>query len=148
MLLLLVAGLCIYGAVEQLILGRPFGNNPASDEMLVLIVIVFGIGLPAFMYRLCLMVEVYDDGLHYRFYPLQRSFRKFSRGEIISFEAVTYRPIRDYGGWGIKYGRNGAAYNVSGNRGVQLQLTDGRRMLFGSRRPEELATALRNITGK
>ena len=148
MLLLLVAGLCIYGAVEQLILGRPFGNNPASDEVLVLTIIVFGLGLPVFMHQLCLMVEVYEDGLRYRFYPLQLSFRKLGREEIISFEAVTYRPIRDYGGWGIKYGRNGAAYNVSGNRGVQLQLTDGRRMLFGSQRPEELASALRTITKK
>jgi hypothetical protein len=38
----------------------------------------------------------------------------------------------EYGGWGIKYGKMGKAYNVSGNRGVQLEFTDGKRLLIGS----------------
>jgi hypothetical protein len=34
------------------------------------------------------------------------------------------------------------AYNVSGNRGVEVELTDGRTVMVGSRRPDELAGAL------
>ncbi len=36
------------------------------------------------------------------------------------FYARKYRPIREYGGWGIRYGWNGRAYSTSGNEGVQL----------------------------
>jgi len=34
-------------------------------------------------------------------------------------------------------------YNAYGNRGVQLVLTDGSRILVGSQKPEELLNALR-----
>ena len=36
----------------------------------------------------------------------------------------------------------GKAYNVSGNRGVQLKLSTGNGLLIGSQRPEELAQAI------
>jgi hypothetical protein len=34
------------------------------------------------------------------------------------------------------------AYNVSGNRGVQLEFSNGKRLLIGSQRPEDLAAAI------
>jgi TATA-box binding protein (TBP) (component of TFIID and TFIIIB) len=53
--------------------------------------------------------------------------------------------LLEYGGWGIKYGRKGKAYNVSGNRGVQLVFKDGKQLLIGSQRAEELAEAISSI---
>ena len=44
--------------------------------------------------------------------------------------------------WGIRgLGRN-RAYNVSGDRGVELLLADGRKVLIGSLRPDELEQAI------
>jgi hypothetical protein len=60
----------------------------------------------------------------------------------------TYRPIRDYGGWGIRYGRNGKAYNVSGNRGVMLEFSHGQKLLIGSQKPGDLANAIGLAFGK
>ena len=48
----------------------------------------------------------------------------------------------DYSGLGIRHGRKGKAYNVSGNRGVQLGLSNGKQLMIGTQRPEELAEAL------
>jgi hypothetical protein len=64
--------------------------------------------------------------------------------EIVHRETRTYRPILEYGGWGVRYSfvRKGWAYTVSGNRGVQLQLANGKRILVGSQRAEELARAI------
>jgi hypothetical protein len=42
----------------------------------------------------------------------------------------------------------GMAYTVSGNRGVQIELTSGRKILIGSRRPEELAAAITQILAR
>jgi hypothetical protein len=50
--------------------------------------------------------------------------------------------LRDYGGWGIRKGRSGWAYNVSGDRGVRLTYTDGETLLIGSQRADELAKAI------
>jgi hypothetical protein len=64
-------------------------------------------------------------------------------GAVRSIEVVTYRPIADYGFWGIRSRRNGdKALTARGNRGVRLELTDGTRLLIGSQRPEQLARAL------
>lgn len=74
------------------------------------------------------------------FVPLYR--RHFALPEIAAAEAVTYSPIADYGGWGIRgWGRN-IALNARGNQGVRLVLGDGRRVLVGSQRPQDLAEAL------
>jgi hypothetical protein len=64
--------------------------------------------------------------------------------EIVSWDARTYRPILEYGGWGIRYSPfgKGWAYNISGNQGVQLELMNGKRILIGSQRAEELARTI------
>ena len=36
----------------------------------------------------------------------------------------------------------GKAYNVSGNRGLQLELSSGKKILIGSQRADELARIL------
>ncbi len=65
--------------------------------------------------------------------------------EIARAEAVAYRPIRDYGGWGIRgFGRR-RALNVRGNRGVLVVRTNGATVLIGSQRPRELLAALAGV---
>jgi hypothetical protein len=62
--------------------------------------------------------------------------------EIEGLEAVTYSPIGEYGGWGIRGIGANVALNARGDRGVRLSLTGNRRLLIGSQRPEELAQAI------
>ena len=147
-LLTSISLLIIYAMVQQLLLGKPFGSNPAPDLALVIIGIIFGLGFPIFFYFLNLTTEVRKDGLYYRFSPFHRSFRRIALEDLTSYEARTYSPVKNYGGWGIRYGQGGIAYNVSGNRGVQLELANDKRILIGSQRPEELAEAIRRALGK
>lgn len=85
--------------------------------------------------------EVRDDGVHVRLRPLARRHYPFE--VIATAEARTYRPLVEYGGWGLRYGvRSGVAINARGNRGVQLVMQDGKRLLIGSQRAEELAAAI------
>jgi hypothetical protein len=50
-----------------------------------------------------------------------------------------YSPLREFGGWGIRFAPGKKrAYSVSGNKGVELELSDGMHVLIGSQRPEEL----------
>lgn len=58
---------------------------------------------------------------------------------IASAEVRQYRPLRDYGGWGIRLGPAGTAWNAHGDQGVQLVLTSGKRVLIGSQQADELA---------
>jgi hypothetical protein len=69
--------------------------------------------------------------------------RVFAIADVQRLEVISYRPIADYGGWGIRWGRDGErVLSARGDRGVRLDLADGTRLLIGSQRPEVLASAL------
>lgn len=132
-----------YGIIKQLVMGQPWGGKPLPDTALAIVGplgILFGVGLACLFYSAQLVTEVRKDGLYIRFFPLTHQEIPFK--DIVSCELRTYSPIREFGGWGIRYGRGTKAYNVSGNRGIQLELSNGKRVLIGSQRPEELAGAI------
>jgi hypothetical protein len=140
-----VIGVMACGLLVQLILGRPWGKNPVPDGVLVLIAgfaILTVAGVVWLMYAAHFITEVRSSGLYVKFYPFHRSFQQIDLNNVINIEVVTYRPLRDYGGYGIRYGIGGKAYNVYGNRGVKLTYREGKTLMIGSQRPEEFAGAL------
>ena len=140
----LAVGLFGYGMYQQFVLGEPWGDRPMSDTGLTVVgplVILMMLGFLWLFWTLTLITEVREDGVHIRYKPMRKKFIAFD--EIESCEARTYSAIREYGGWGIKFGPSGKAYNVSGNEGVQLRLKNGSRLLIGSQNANVLADAIR-----
>ena len=72
---------------------------------------------------------------------------KIPTSDIESADAISYNPIGDCGGWGLrKSKKHGLVFNVSGHHGVHVRYTaDGtaKSMLIGSLRSDELARAIR-----
>jgi hypothetical protein len=116
--------------------------NGSSAVIIIMVFVVFGVVFPVWFLVMKLEIKVGDLLLSYRMYPLQVRWREVPAGEIASAEAVTYRPILEYGGWGIRIGCRGWAYNVSGNRGVFIRKKTGNCFLLGSQKPDELAAAI------
>lgn len=54
----------------------------------------------------------------------------------------TFRPILDHGGWGIRFRKNLTAYTVSGNKGVRITLSSGRKIILGSQKATEMESAI------
>ncbi len=88
-----------------------------------------------------LVTEVRADGLFIDFIWLWPE-RTIAWDQITSVEARTYRPVRDFGGWGVRWAARGIVYHARGRRGVRLILASGERVLVGSQRPDELALAI------
>ncbi len=150
----LTAGVFAYGVIVQLALGRPWGTNPMSDTGLIvtaILVFLFDVGLVALFMTAHLRTEVRADGLYIRYFPFHLSFHRLPLEDVTEVEAVTYRPLADYGGWGIRYslglrGRTkGKAYNPTGNRGVRITYVNERHILLGSQKPDELAAAIESL---
>ena len=133
------------GIIIQVILGQKLGNNPAPNWIIILMWLVFGIGFPLLFYSIKLITEVHKDGIHIRFFPFHRKFKNFQYAEIESYLAREYKPIREYGGWGIRYTLGGMAYNVYGNKGVQLILKNKKKILIGTQKPEEFYKAINKV---
>ena len=141
-------GLFGYGIYVQVIEGTPWGDNPMSDTGLIVTGVAtsaLAVGLAALLLSARLITKVRSDGLHIRFFPMR--WKAIPYESIASYHERTYHPIRDYGGWGIRWGREGKAYIVSGNHGLQLLLNDGRKILIGSQRSQELEAAVRTWKG-
>ena len=96
----------------------------------------------ALFYFLELRVCVNERGINYQFFPFHLKSYVIKYDEIESYLAVTYSPILDYGGWGIRYGFKKKAYNVKGNHGVRINLKTGKHILFGSQNKIEFVQAL------
>jgi len=138
----IIAGIAWAVFLAQVVSGIPVGNHPAPDAAVWAIWAAFGIAFPALFAVMRLETKVQDDRLGYRFFPIHLSWRMIPREDIVSAVPTTYRPLREFGGWGIRFGRRGRAYTVSGTGGVWITLRDGREFLLGSRRPGDLAEAL------
>lgn len=134
-----------YSTYRRFVLGERTGTRQLSDNPQLLLWVLIGIGLPLLFYSARLVTEVRSDGLYLRFFPFHWSFLRFPVDSIKHSEARTYSPIGEYGGWGIRYGWNGKAYNVSGNQGIQFELHNGKRFLVGSQRPLEFLAALQSL---
>ncbi len=125
----------IWALYQQILLNSKFGDNPTSNLVLIVLAIVFGvgfgIGLPILLYICGLDTKITKHGIYIKFLPFHRKWIIFEYGNIATAEPLTYSPLKDYGGWGIRYSRKGKAYNVSGNKGVFLTLKDKRNILVG-----------------
>lgn len=149
--LLIFIGILVYGVFgfafyKQIIQGQPFGNHPMNNyafiifsffilSIVTLIFLLFGFG------NLTTIIDKNEISL--RFFPFHLSFRKFPWSSIERFEIISYKPISEYGGWGIRYGNKGKAYNVRGNVGLQLYFKNGKRILIGTQKSSELSDFLK-----
>jgi hypothetical protein len=139
-----LAAIAWYTFAVQIILGEPFGTNPAPDIVVLIILAIFGIAFPLWFFVMKLEIQVTGTALRFRMYPLHPSWKEVPFETVSNVMAVVYRPLREYGGWGIRFGRKGMAYNVSGDRGVQVTLKSGKSFLLGSLRAEDLELVLRS----
>jgi hypothetical protein len=102
-----------------------------------------GLGLRWIVGGLTARVDTTGILVHLGSVPLLR--RRIAFDEIQSVDVVRYRPIRDFGGWGIRGWGKKKAWTVRGNQAVRLRLTGERELYIGSEVPHRLAERVRTI---
>ncbi|MCC6795506.1 MAG: hypothetical protein IT366_10335 [Candidatus Hydrogenedentes bacterium] len=82
--------------------------------------------------------------------PIPIFWKRIGIDSIRAARVVTYRPIADAGGWGLRFGRFDGVFtiywNARGNRGVLIE-TEKRRYIIGSQDPEALHAAIERARG-
>lgn len=129
----------LFLTIRQVVFHQPWGAHPISNGGLIFLTIL----LVAVYLRLITVRLVTDVGSGEMAIGLRGLWRRrrIPLSQIRSAKPVEYNPL-DYGGYGIRSGPVGLAYIADGNRGVQVELSDGRKLLIGSQREEELARAI------
>ncbi|MFH0805246.1 MAG: hypothetical protein V1916_03575 [Patescibacteria group bacterium] len=136
-----------WAVIQQVFLGQPFGNNPAPDWGVWVLFSLCGIGLPWLLYASKQVIRFDGTTVSVAYVPFWRT--RFRLNAVQSFYRREFSALRDFGGWGIRYGRDRvtAYINFRETEGVQFEFAGRRRKLLigtmNSRQFTEILTTAR-----
>ena len=138
----------LFGIYTQEVLHKPWGNQPTQTWVLVLFfvfdLLIMG-GLIWLMIKMRLIFEIRSDGIWFRYPPFYKKWKCIKKEEIASFEVGNYKPVLEYGGWGIRGSRRKRAFNVSGNIGLKLLLKNDKKVLIGTQKRQSVNYAMEKL---
>ena len=133
--------LFMYAIVQQVFFEKSFGTKPAPDFVLIIIEIFLLLFL-FFLFSIKLKTSITHTGIYYRFYPFQFKEILIEWHELKDAYLREYNSLYEYGGWGLRTGteKTGRAINTSasGKVGLQLKFNDGKLLLIGTSKPDEI----------
>lgn len=107
----------------------------------VLIALIVPVLVTALMLAAKLVVDVDRNEIRIAFHFLWPT-RRIAIADVKTAKATHYNALLEYGGWGVRLGWKGWAFNVDGDEGVLVETNDGKQVLIGSRRAKELEAAI------
>ena len=88
-----------------------------------------------------LKTDIDQKAIKMSFFPFVKKrieWKDVKKAEVINYGFV--------GGWGIRLFTNyGTVYNTSGNKGLALELQNGKRLVIGTQKEQELSRIVKNI---
>jgi hypothetical protein len=112
----------------------------------VMIVPLILLAVGVFLAFARLVVDVDREAITVAFHFLWPK-RRIRISDVRKAEATKYSPLLDYGGYGVRLGFRGWAFNTSGDEGVLVETNDGSHLMIGSQRPKELEAAVARARG-
>lgn len=101
--------------------------------------------LSLFISSLKLNTMIADNTFLYKMFPFHFKWQEIPFKSIRKLEIRTFKPLSEYGGWGLRRGKSGRAYTIKGNTGLQLTLNDDSKILFGTNKKEELSNVIKTL---
>lgn len=113
-----------------------------TDRILFLISFLIIFLAAIFIFLMRLNTKIDEKGVGYQFYPFHRNYKILYWKDINAIYVRKYLAIREYGGWGFKSGifnirGRGVAYSVKGDKGIQIVLNNGKKILIGTQKENE-----------
>lgn len=116
--------------------GKHINRLAAKAVLYTLAALPIPIGI--LFWVMALHTNINDRGIAVKFSPFQQEWRMYEWKNIKSCKLKKYRPVHDYGGYGMR----GRAYNVSGDMGLLIRFNNGSHFLIGTQKPEKLKSVL------
>ena len=98
-----------------------------------------------------LETTITEKSISLTFFPVLLSKRTILWDEVETAFVREYNPLQEFGGWGIfrvnlpiqRGLGNSRAINIKGNKGLQLVMKDGSRLLIGTQESEKINDTIR-----
>ncbi|MFD2552796.1 hypothetical protein [Sphingobacterium tabacisoli] len=91
--------------------------------------------------RLCTTID--NKGVEISFIPF--AWRKRWNWDSIGNIEVRKYDLIEFGGWGYRVGRSGVAYTCKGRYGIQMELKNGKKVLIGTQKQDEVDEFIKEI---
>ena len=114
--------------------------------LLALGVVALGAGLARVIGGLTVLVQETRLYLFLGSYPVIRRAVPYS--EILDLHGTEYRPLAEFGGWGVRGFGKKKAWTARGNEAVVMTLTGDRLLYVGSDHPQRLEERIRTVAGE
>ena len=140
-------GLLVFIAILPFIISSSILDLPNSieeqfsDSSTSLLVSLFVIFIIILFLTFTLKTDITKREIKMSFFPFIKKTIKWN--EIKSAEVINYGFV---GGWGIRlFTQYGTVYNIGGNKGLALELQNGKKLLIGTQKEEELRRFINEI---
>ena len=137
-LILLCSGVVpFFGFLNQILLNKEFANNTMTNTQILIYLGISSFFL-IFFWFLKLKTKIDQNGIRFYFAPFIKKTIKWH--EIKSAKVINYGFV---GGWGIRlWTKYGTVYNVKGNKGIAIELINGKKLLIGTQKESEIKNIL------
>lgn len=148
-IIMIISSITSLGIVVGVYVKNP--NSFTSLELALIIGLVLVASGIIFLFKLTTRID--EKGIHYKFLPFHFSTKTISWSEINKAYVRKYDALGEYGGWGLKGGSlwdksKGKAINVSGDVGIQLELTNQKKLLIGTQKENNAKKVLETYIHK
>lgn len=127
---------------KQIIINEPFGDKSMSNFGLV-IVAIFIFTLLGLFVLIKLKTTINSDQIEMSFFPFVKKTIKWT--DVKKAKLINYGFV---GGWGIRLWTNyGTIYNIKGNKGLAIELLNGKKYLIGTQKNAEMNEILKKVRG-
>ena len=82
--------------------------------------------------------KIDKSGIQVWFSPFKFTKKSFSWKELENVYTRKYNALTEYGGWGIRGLTKAKAYNVKGDKGIQLKTKEGKFFLIGTQQKQNV----------
>ncbi len=139
LILIGLGAIAVYGFIQQIVFGVEFGNKPMSNVGIIIFTL-FVFGFIYFNWYMTLITEITNGGIKMRFVPFVKKEIQWS--ELKSAKIVGCGFV----GYGIRLGsKYGTVYNMNGNKGLAIELNNGKKFVIGTQKEMELKNVVEKM---
>ena len=121
------------------------GESSERMEGMIALIAVFSVMalVMGLIFNIKLETRVDEKGIHYKYFPFVK-WSLIEKHEIRKADVISFSPLTDHGGWGIKGNKSTKAYTVIGDTGLSIDLGEKKKILIGTQKPKELSEFIEN----
>lgn len=134
--------LAVSSVVPIVIWYKEYTNNATSSSNLSTLFILFLVSILFVVMQMKTVVS--QENIQLTYSPFV--WKTINLSDIETIKVINYGFV---GGWGIRFWTSyGTVYNVRGNKGLHIRLKNGKQLVIGTQKPQELEKVVELLNTK